>query len=565
MSDADHIRILRTLLAKGYFPAELPPTFTTQDFGNRAVEIIESWRKDKLFKVEATKIKTSSGTKKTKRDAYAYKLTPTDSEFISKPKRGFERRNLQLTHPIPQALLYLEISRNWKTIQKWISKQKYSLDRLTLSDASPRGISDIDFSIHRAKKDFIDSCNDWILKTDITRFYPSIYTHSIAWAAYGKERVKSDMKLFEGTLADRIDVLVRACNKNQTIGIPIGPESSRIIAAIISARIDFDFFNNTKLDIDRADRLQDDWFIGTDSLDKAEYYLSNISRTYNEFGLEINGSKTSLNRMINVRNADWIDEISSFLYPKTNRLSGFNLRQLLDASLRLQQSFPTDPVMNYALSIIEGQRIGHNDVQRVESFLLKAAVISPTSMDRICRIILNLNFNTHEISVKRIASRFTELADRYIDNNYHFEIIWIFFTLRGLRARLNSKTMSTCLEKIKSSCISLILLDMERMGCCAHKLRKKIWEDIVTSEKVTNDGSWLLYYEGIRHGWLNDKKELMKHPFFAAMNSCNVKFYDENRNVYKSSTIISKRLIASRNSKIGVQKLLQRLRGLEEY
>ena len=49
-----------------------------------------------------------------------------DPEVISKPKGVRERRDIAITHPIPQSLLVKEIAENWKSIQKWLSKQQYS-------------------------------------------------------------------------------------------------------------------------------------------------------------------------------------------------------------------------------------------------------------------------------------------------------------------------------------------------------------------------------------------------------------------------------------------------------
>jgi hypothetical protein len=216
-----------------------------------------------------------------------------------------------------------------------------------------------------------------LVKTDLSRFYPTIYTHSIAWAAYGKERVKSNLKLYQGSLADRLDILVRTCNRNQTIGIPIGPETSRIIAEVISARIDAGF-QGFMPDIpnDRVDRLQDDWFVGVSSLEHAERVLSSIAAIYRNYGLEINGNKTSIDHIIAASGTSWISEIGAFLSHDAGPIRAARLRELLSLSLRLQSDFPNEPVVNYVLSIVEAQHAASQDVEILESFLLKAAVIA---------------------------------------------------------------------------------------------------------------------------------------------------------------------------------------------
>ena len=201
--------ISRALLSKGYFPKELPPTFTTKDFGAYSDDILDAWEKSGMF---------SRRAHRTNRDSYCYKLTSAEAEVISMPKRGYERRSIHITHPVPQALISYEMSDNWAIIYRWLSRQTFSEDKIQISNSYGRSVKGINFHLHRAKVEHIQAVSDWLVKTDISRFYPSIYTHSIPWAAYGKERVKQNLKRYKGSFADRLDSLLRSCNRDQTIG-----------------------------------------------------------------------------------------------------------------------------------------------------------------------------------------------------------------------------------------------------------------------------------------------------------------------------------------------------------
>ncbi len=48
--------------------------------------------------------------------------------------------------------------------------------------------------LQMAEKDLILDCihYQFIARTDITNFYSSVYTHSIAWALHGKEDARKD-------------------------------------------------------------------------------------------------------------------------------------------------------------------------------------------------------------------------------------------------------------------------------------------------------------------------------------------------------------------------------------
>lgn len=61
--------IRRALLSKGYFPRELPPVFTTEDFGWFSSDIVDRWKSDDVFKVDKNK----------RRNAYTYKLQSAEA------------------------------------------------------------------------------------------------------------------------------------------------------------------------------------------------------------------------------------------------------------------------------------------------------------------------------------------------------------------------------------------------------------------------------------------------------------------------------------------------------
>jgi hypothetical protein len=130
--------IQQALLSKGYFPKELPPVFTTEDFGRLSQDVLFRWKSNGVFKIDVKSL-GKTPCKNKRRNAYTYFLESAEAEIFSKPKRGYERRNLHITHPIPQALLVKEISDNWKAVQKWLSKQSFSMDEIKASQEYDRG------------------------------------------------------------------------------------------------------------------------------------------------------------------------------------------------------------------------------------------------------------------------------------------------------------------------------------------------------------------------------------------------------------------------------------------
>lgn len=543
------------LLAKGYFPKELPPPFQTNDFGRLSADILLAWKNSGVFSYKPVKKKAGSFDV----------MTPiTESETISVPKHGYARRPISVVHPIAQGLLANEIGNNWRSIVGWLYRQRYSIDQVRVASSYARGIAPLEFRLHQAKISFIEATADWIAKADISRFYHSIYTHSLAWAAYGKEKYKLNPKNYKGSLADRLDAIVRSCNRNQTIGIPVGPETSRILADIISARIDQEIFQVLPADQHNVDRLQDDWFVGTETLESADATIAAIIAAYRRYELDINGEKTSVDRMKAHLAADWVQEILAFLSHRPGELSGQRLRAFLGMILRLQREFEKAPVIGYGISVLEDDKFGSADIEAVESFLLKAAAMSPRAMHRISALLINLHHETKRLSKPRIGDRLQQLAVRNLRTGHVFEATWQLYALRGLKYTVTSKELVELASEISPSVMPLTLLDMRSKGLCAISLPQAQREKRVTPDTSETSPGWLLAYEGIRHGWLSDPFGLGNSRFFAPMLQRNVAFYDDRRNVTRTAKIVLQKRLMQSKQRRRVRLYLSKLRGFTD-
>ena len=84
----------------------------------------------------------------------------------------------------------------------------------------------------------------YCMKLDLSKCFYNIYTHSIAWAIKGKEYAKENQR--SDSLEHEFDTLMQRCNYNETNGILVGPEISRIFAEIILQRIDLNILEELK-------------------------------------------------------------------------------------------------------------------------------------------------------------------------------------------------------------------------------------------------------------------------------------------------------------------------------
>jgi hypothetical protein len=98
-------------------------------------------------------------------------------------------------------------------------------------------------NVHKFYESYIYQRNEkkfnTLFKFDISKCFDSIYTHTLSWALLNKEIVKENVQLNDFTFGGAFDILMQKLNYNETNGIIIGPEFSRIFAEIILQQIDF--------------------------------------------------------------------------------------------------------------------------------------------------------------------------------------------------------------------------------------------------------------------------------------------------------------------------------------
>ena len=143
---------------------------------------------------------------------------------------------------------------------------------------------------------------NFLCKLDVSKCFNSIYTHSISWAVYGKQFVKDFYlkklsKKFTNSFGDKFDALLRSSNSNETNGIPIGPEISRIFAEIILQNVDLEIehkLSSSNLELNRdyiIKRYVDDYFIFYNLKENLTIIKNELILCLKEFNLNLNLQK----------------------------------------------------------------------------------------------------------------------------------------------------------------------------------------------------------------------------------------------------------------------------------
>lgn len=137
----------------------------------------------------------------------------------------------------------------------------------------------------------------YIFHTDISSFYPSIYTHSISWAIHTKETAKIPNNRSKMSLVGvAIDKTIQHMQNGQTNGIPQGSVLMDFIAEIILGYADSELtkkLNAKDINDYYIIRYRDDYRVFTNSKEDNETIAREITLTLQDLGLQLNASKTN--------------------------------------------------------------------------------------------------------------------------------------------------------------------------------------------------------------------------------------------------------------------------------
>lgn len=151
-------------------------------------------------------------------------------------------------------------------------------------------------------QDFLSLEKRWssLWSMDVSKCFDSIYTHSITWATKEKSFIKKNVKsVLFSTFGNDFDELMQKSNYNETNGIVIGPEISRIFAEIIFQRIDAQAFKSAHTEENpevpktfQVRRYVDDIYIFANNEKTAQRIFDIYSSELQKFNLHVNKAKT---------------------------------------------------------------------------------------------------------------------------------------------------------------------------------------------------------------------------------------------------------------------------------
>ncbi|NAW50701.1 reverse transcriptase [Elizabethkingia argentiflava] len=352
------------LKQESYFNSDLPTYFVFENL--LRVVAAEIGEKD----LNEFYSKRPIGEGKTKTN-FPSQFEDVNHKFLNNKDGKFTWRPLQLIHPALYVSLVNKITQkeNWKTIvsrfavfQENKMIRCYSIPLRSENQQSDRATSISQWwqSIEQQSLELALKY-EYVLMTDISDCYGSIYSHSVPWAIHTKKEAK-EKRNNKTLIGNVIDKHLQDMAYGQTNGIPQGSVLMDFIAEMVLGYADVELskeIKNLKLTDYEIIRYRDDYRIFSNNPQIAEKITKLLTEVLVKLGMGLNAKKTIMSNNI-INNSIKPDK----LYWISSRKSATGIQEHLLIIHKLSEEYPNSGSLSKALGKFYNRMKGINETHQ---------------------------------------------------------------------------------------------------------------------------------------------------------------------------------------------------------
>lgn len=496
---------LSQFLKYGMLPKALPTPFQTREYGRLIM----------------SRLHQLPGAFEANTDNYVKPYSEVGDHNLARPN-GFHRC-LGVVNPIRFFNLSYAISKYWGDIDRHLSQESFSTSKPVIDSGGERALKGaVDWGSRDELRAKTRTTGQYLLKADIEKFYPSIYTHSIPWALHSKSKAKNNTAV-DNLLGNLLDDRVVSLQDRQTNGIPIGPDTSLVIAEIILTRIDKSL--RTKIPMNGF-RAIDDYEMSFTNKHDAEEALSCLRRELSKFELRLNEKKTYIKRSPIPIVKEWVNKLRRYEFRNKNSTSQLNdLLDYFSKAFSMSKNTESGGVIRYAIARAGSVDILDDNLEVYESLLLQCASSEAQSIEYVIPELYRLKENGYSLRKDKIQSTIEDIVDRYIAARGGSEVAWALWMGIALEVTLSRATM-TAVSQTRDPVVPVLALHAEEEGLTPNSFDGSQWTHLMNSDELYGE-NWLVSYEANVQGWISyGQDHVASTDGFRFLKDNDIHFYD---------------------------------------
>lgn len=521
---------LRRLLSHGYFAPELPPCFVSHD--------LAKYRKSILDDIDAMP------PLKGKPAFHAYISEPSWFYF---PRFGKDDRRHGVPNPIAYLLLSRAVADNYIKLRTSAKNSQISSSPPIFDWNGPRALVRPSIDLRDDFRVELSSRREEYVSADIRAFFHSIYTHAIPWAIHGKSFAKRN----RGTqhFGNLIDLLCRNGQGGQTIGLPVGPDCSRLIAEVVASAIDAELRAKLGIGPRDASRYIDDYTISSGADHSGKNLIAALRQAAAQYELELNNDKSAVIPTSSRQGSGWKQEVRSYV-PRGAR-DDAEFQHFFYRVGRICEAHPDTNVEKYAFQNARAAFVSATNWPKVQSHLIATYRRNASLVAFLVEITLLRQAEHQDVELPKLTEFLEHRLPVLARENRTGEIIWFLFLAVRLRIPLSRASVEP-LSEIENSMVALLTALCVKRGLVSGTIDFTKWNDALSVDGLRS-GMWLYAYESVGLGINPNQSQsfIENDPYFALLRAKNIRFFSTNTGF----TSISATLRSLRGDNVRLQRV----------
>lgn len=406
-------------------------------------------------------------------------------------------RNIGIPTPMGHELLCKTLMKHWTELIKYFETKTKGQSRI-ISRIHIRKMQDTKAIFLMNYKNWIDDGTPepeiylgkrYMIHTDISKCYPSIYTHAIPWALVGKDIAKNNIGKYKEWY-NQIDHFAQISKNGETHGLLIGPHTSNILSEIILCAIDKELSKK----YDSYIRNIDDYICYVDTKEEADNFIIDLNRELRKYDLLMNHKKTEIYELPICVVETWIHKIQNHMvtFQKfKNYIDYREIQAFIDFIIKLvSENTDNNSVILYAVKVLKNFTLTKN----AQEYLVKSIVSLSLLYPYLVPILGQYIFEKYNVDTNQIQKYANMIYEKYIQkNNYEACSFALLYAIDS-----NSKIDSIDVEIIKNSQDCILML-MAFIYCKKNNLKSEIKQLKLYAKELEKKGEidqyWLFVYE----------------------------------------------------------------------
>jgi hypothetical protein len=315
-------------------------------------------------------------------------------------------------------------------------------------------------------------------------------------------------------------------NDGQTVGIPIGPDTSLVIAEILLAAIDQSLKTQYPNSI-RGFRHVDDYELSFVSMSEAEKILTALQGLLAEYELFLNPLKTQLCELPMAIEENWSIDLKTFDIRQTSAIAQRNdITALFSKALEISSERRKDSVLRYAVARVSNLNVLAGAWRTFQNCVLAATTADPSTLAAALGTLYQVaTKGGHPVARFPLEEVFENLISTHAPRGQGSEVAWALWGALAWNVALSGDAAQHVSE-MEDDIVALLSLHADAEALFPPgSLDTKKWTSLINQPDVLGSEHWLLAYEANQQGWLRTPA-VAADPNFSAMSVADVRFYD---------------------------------------